>query len=64
MFFWNSRAFLIFFSAIVLPDPNQIDDHHSTMIAEENTRPQSDLFDNHFEGSSHVDLQVIYPRPK
>ena len=52
------------FSAIVLPNRSQIDDHDGTMIIEENTRPQSDLFDNHFEGSSHVYLQVIYQRPR
>lgn len=62
--FSGTLAFLIF-SAIVLPDPNQIDNHDSVMIIQKKTLGrQSDLSDNHFEDSSHVYLQVILPETK
>lgn len=40
--------------AVLLPDPNQIDDHDCTMIIKENTRPQSDLFDNPFQNAEFI----------
>lgn len=48
--------------ATLLPDFNQIDDHNYTTIIEENTKPQSYLFDNPFSKhrSHNVSWWVMY----